>query len=523
MDRLHALTFELATRLASAESNRLSAEIEGGMAELRSLLEAGRVSWYVKRHDAAALVRMYEVAAPGVSPSPAVVLSEELPYAMPRLMRGDRLAVTRLADLPVEAEQDRRFLQAFSVESLALIPSGSGISNKGVLKVTLSSAHAWPPELVDELEAFGNVIVSTVDRELARTLAQETQEDSDRRFRHVFEQAPLGIAVEDLSGTLLLVNPALCSILGYTSAELIGMSCAQFGHVGDSEDESVLFQQLRAGAIGSYTLDKRYVRKDGVEMWGRLNVSRVDTGHGQPPLVMAMLEDVTERRAAIEELKRAQAESRELTERLIRARDDERARIGRDLHDDISQRVALLAMELARLRDQLSGHTQQEQHQRASDICASLDELGTDLHNLSHALSLSQLRHLGLAAALQDLCARVSSQFRVQIDLSCTIPDGAVSPDLALCMFRVAQEALHNVTSHSQAQRASVDVRSVEGEVWLVVRDVGVGFDPLLKTGGIGLASMRERLRSVGGRLKIDSRPGGGTTIVAALPAEAGV
>ena len=523
MESLQSLTSELATRLASAESSRLSAEIEGGMAKLRALLGAGRVSWYVKRHDAAALVRLYEVVAPGVSPSPAVVLSDELPYAMPRLMRGDRLAVTRLADLPVEAEQDRRFLQAFSVESLALIPSGSGITKKGVLKVTVSSERAWPTDVVDHLAAFGNVIVSTFDRDLARRLALETQEECDRRFRHVFEQAPLGIAVEDLNGTLLLANPALCTALGYMSAELIGMSCAQFGHVGDSEDESVLFQKLRAGLIGSYTLEKRYLRKDGVEIWGHLNVSRVDAGHGQPPLVMAMLEDVTERRAAVEELKKAQSESRELAARLIHARDEERARIGRALHDDISQRVAVLGMDLARLRDQLTEATQRDQQRQVSDVCASLEELSTDLHHLSHALSPSPVQHLGLAAALKELCGRISTQFRVQIDLSCAIPDDAISRDLALCLFRVAQEALHNVTSHSQAQHAFVDVRYAAGEVCLVVRDAGIGFDPSLNTRGIGLASMRERLRIAGGRLMIESRPGGGTTIVAALPAEAAV
>ena len=525
MDRLHALTSELATRLASAEPSRLSTEIESGMAELRALLEAGRVSWYVKRHDATALVRMYEVAAPGVSPSPAVVLSDELPYTMPRLMRGDRVAVCRLSDLPVEAERDRRFLQAFSVESLALIPSGSGISKKGVLKVTLSSEHAWPTELVDQLEAFGNVIVSTFDRDLARRLAQDAHEERDRRFRHVFEQAPLGIAIEDLNGTLLLANPALCATLGYTSAELIGMSCAQFGHVGDSEDEAVLFQKLRSGLIGSYTLEKQYIRKDGVEIWGRLNVSRVDAGHGRPSLVMAMLEDITERKVATEELKKAQSESRELTERLIHARDDERARIGRELHDDIGQRVAVLIMDSVRLGDQLTDTTTRDQRQEISNLRASLEELANDLHNLSHALSPSYLQHLGLAAALNDLCRHVSAQFRVQIDLSCPIPTGAISDDLALCLFRVAQEALHNVTSHSQAQHASVDVSYAAGEICLVVRDVGIGFDPLLKTRGIGLASMRERLRIAGGRLMIDSRSGGGTTIVAAVPfeAEAGV
>src|SRR5215468_4324698 len=141
MVSLQALTSELAARLAAAEPHRLGSEIESGMAKLLALLRAGRVSWYgyVKRHDAAALVRMYEVNAPGVSPSPAVVRAEELPYAIPRLMRGDRLAVRRLADLPMEAERDRRFLRAFSVRSLALIPSGSGMSKKGVLKVTLPS------------------------------------------------------------------------------------------------------------------------------------------------------------------------------------------------------------------------------------------------------------------------------------------------------------------------------------------------------------------------------------------------
>src|SRR5262249_30505900 len=157
--------------------------------------------------------------------------------------------------------------------------------------VTLPSEREWPATLVDQLEAFGNVIVSTFDRELAR----EAQEDHDRRLRHVVEQAPLGIALEDLNGTALLVNPALCATLGYTSEELIGMSCAQFGHGADSDDESALFQKLRAGLIGSYTLEKRYVRKDGVEFWGRLNVSRVDAFDGQPRVLIAMLEDITER------------------------------------------------------------------------------------------------------------------------------------------------------------------------------------------------------------------------------------
>src|ERR1700730_11699374 len=92
-------------------------------------------------------------------------------------------------------------------------------------------------------------------------------------FHYLFEQASLGIAVEDLEGKLLLANPALCSMLGYREDELCGMSCSQFDSPQDSQDEGVLFQQLRAGVIDKYSLEKRYVSKHGAELWGRLNVS----------------------------------------------------------------------------------------------------------------------------------------------------------------------------------------------------------------------------------------------------------
>src|SRR5882757_10433011 len=106
-------------------------------------------------------------------------------------------------------------------------------------------------------------------------------------FQYLFEQASLGIAVEDLEGTLLLANPALCSMLGYREDELRGMSCSQFAHPEDSQDDRALFQQLRAGVIDRYSLEKRYVRKHGGRFWGRLNVSLLrngDGGGGSPPV-----------------------------------------------------------------------------------------------------------------------------------------------------------------------------------------------------------------------------------------------
>jgi PAS domain S-box-containing protein len=116
-------------------------------------------------------------------------------------------------------------------------------------------------------------------------------------FHYLFAQASLGIAVEDLEGKLLLVNPVLCSMLGYREDQLCGMHCSDFANPKDSEDDWALFQQLSAGAIDRYSLEKRYVRKDGVQFWGRLNVSLWRDGDGgESPLVFAFVEDITDRK-----------------------------------------------------------------------------------------------------------------------------------------------------------------------------------------------------------------------------------
>src|SRR6267378_3399986 len=126
-------------------------------------------------------------------------------------------------------------------------------------------------------------------------------------FRYLFEQASLGIAVEDLDGRVLLANPALCSMLGYPENGLFGMSCSAFANPEDSQDDWALFQQLRAGVIDQYSLEKRYVRKDGAQLWGRLNVSLLKNGdRGSSPLVFAFVEDITERKRAEQALRESE-------------------------------------------------------------------------------------------------------------------------------------------------------------------------------------------------------------------------
>jgi PAS domain S-box-containing protein len=340
---------------------------------------------------------------------------------------------------------------------------------------------------------------------------KESREESEQLFRHVFEVASLGIAVEDLAGKLLLANPALCSMLGYEKQELCGMSCSQFASPEDSQDDWALFQQLRAGAIDHYSLEKRYLRKDGAQIWGRLNVSLLNGGYGGSPLVVALVEDITEGKLAEKALSGVSL-------RLIEAQEQERARIARDLHDDINQRLGLLAIELGRLKIDVPDSSVKVLS-RLDELQKHTSEIANDIQALSRELHSPRLEYLGIVAAMRGFCQEFGEQQKVEIDFRSHDLPTPVPPDVSLCLFRVLQEAVHNAAKHSGAPRFVVQLWGTPGEIHLTVSDAGVGFDPeaAMKGRGLGLVSMQERVRSVNGNISIVSKPGD-TTIAARVP-----
>ena len=217
------------------------------------------------------------------------------------------------------------------------------------------------------------------------------------------------------------------------------------------------------------------------------------------------------------QLRRAEDEARDLNERLITAHEDERARLAHALHDDVTQRLALLAIDAGR-REKGLGDTIAGQAMRS--IRHDLVQLSEDVHALSYALHPAILEDLGLIEALKAECARfgavegIPTRFRAADDID--EPPQALS----LCLYRVAQEALRNVARHSGASSVEVELRAVAGCLELAVRDNGVGFDPTRKQGrpSLGLAGMRQRLSIVDGEFLIGIAPGGGTRIVARAP-----
>lgn len=218
--------------------------------------------------------------------------------------------------------------------------------------------------------------------------------------------------------------------------------------------------------------------------------------------------------------RRAEFDAEGLAGRLVTAHEDERRRLARELHDDVTQRLAGLAIEAAELE---GGRTGAGNAEAAHSIRVGLAELGEDIHALSYRLHPSVIEDLGLVEALRIECDRVAQQGALRVSFDCRGVPKKLSADAALCLFRVAQEALRNVERHAQASKVDVSVVGRNEGIALAVRDDGAGFDSssTAKRASLGLASMRERVRILDGRFAIESGPGIGTSLSAWLPLQA--
>ena len=198
---------------------------------------------------------------------------------------------------------------------------------------------------------------------------------------------------------------------------------------------------------------------------------------------------------------------------LLRVQEDERRRIGRELHDGINQQLAVLVMGLGRLAQA----PESDIHGQLRELREQADELAQDVRALSHRLHPAILEHLGLVSALRSLCGRFSDSEGIPTSF---VADCCQAPgkDLSLTLYRIAQEGLHNVAKHARARRAVVRLERSEDQFVLQIEDDGVGFTKPSET-GIGLTGLAERARLAGGRFHVQSTPGGGTAIQVSVPA----
>jgi len=290
------------------------------------------------------------------------------------------------------------------------------------------------------------------------------------------------------------------------SSQLLGRS-----HYEIFPDIPDRWKQLHRRALSGETLraeEDRWDREGGTT-WLRWEIRPWQNLDGLPGGILIFSEDITHRKHADEALLG-------MSGRLIEAHEQERTRIGRDLHDDIVQRLALLAIEL----EGVQHDSAPELSRRIDDLRKQATQIANDVQLLSHELHSSKLEYLGIVGAIKSFCKEYGERQKLEIDFKSHDLPAALPTDLSLSLFRVLQEALRNATKHSRVKNFEVRLWGSSDEIHLTVKDSGTGFDreAAMKSTGLGLTSMQERLRLVGGALSIESQPQRGTTIYARVP-----
>jgi PAS domain S-box-containing protein len=351
-----------------------------------------------------------------------------------------------------------------------------------------------------------------VNRNLERQAALlQSREELLKTF---VKSVPAGVAMLDREMRYIQVSDRFCADYSVTSSQVIGRS-----HYELFPDIPQRWKEMHRRALEGETLradEDRWDREGGTTAWCRWEIRPWRTPSGIVGGILIFAEDITHRKQMEEAISG-------MSRKLIESQEQERVRIGRELHDDIGQRLALLTVELEHLQ-RTSPELPVEVRTRLGELQKQTTEIATDIQSLSHELHSSKLEYLGLAVAMRSFCREFGEQQKVEIDFQSHDLPSPVPPDTSLCLYRVLQEALHNSAKHSGVRHLEVRLWGTSDQIHLTVRDSGVGFDSeaAKASRGLGLISMQERVKLVNGTLSIESQPKRGTTICARVPLSTG-
>ncbi len=404
---------------------------------------------------------------------------------------------------------------------LARIRRGERVEHFQSIRVTKDGRYLNVSITISPIrDSTGKIIgASAIARDLtAMEKARRALQESESTAHALFQSAAQAILIVDGSGHILMVNPAMEKMFGYAVDELIGkpveilMPKALHGMHEAHRARYFHNPQTRPMGVG---LDLLARGKDGSEFYAEISLSHFHSAKGT--LAVAFVSDISKRRADELALRQQREDLRALAGRLMTAQDDERRRIARNLHDDLSQQLAHLAIDIGKLATK---PTAQEFMPELRPLQLRAAEAAETVRRISHELHPSILDDIGLEAAIEQYCEEFEQRTGIATEFTSRDVPESLSTEIASSIYHIAQEALRNVAKHAKTESVLVRLESDDGAIRLMVKDSGVGLPPGRSENnrGIGIAAMQERAHLINASFDISSEPGGGTEVTLEVP-----
>jgi PAS domain S-box-containing protein len=348
-----------------------------------------------------------------------------------------------------------------------------------------------------------------LEQEKAQSISRESL------YHTIFQEASLGIKVINLEGQIVDSNPAFQELVGYPAQDLHGRSFNDFTHPADIQETQRLFDELIAGKVSNYRLEKRYVRGDGEVSWVRLVISLVRDEEDQPLYAIGMAENINERKVI-------EAELVEVHTRMVDSGEKERLHLAQELHDGPLQDLLGLIYKLNPL---LSDLPQGENHQLLKEAIDELQDVMSELRAICGELRPPTLAPFGLAKAIRSHIEHIRKR-RPDLKITLRLMDDGhmLSERIRLALFRIYQQSVMNTIRHAEANHLHIHFEFDAEEILLEIRDDGQGFKlpkrwvELVRQGHFGLVGAAERAEAIGGWFQIESEPNEGTNVQVVVP-----
>ena len=512
--QIQALFTRVSTRFTTISPDEIDSAINEGFAQIGKHLDIGRIALLQFSSDKTELHLTHGYASHAEDRPLNFIVSEKLPWFSGSLIQGKILRISKAEDIPKEAVAERQYMKAQGFKSFLTIPMIISDSVIGAISYSnMQQEREWSDELISQL----GILTEMYANALKRKQTEKELHESEKRYRSLVDESPAAnLVIQD--GHFIFSNPAGLRMLGFSGLkDIVGRPALDVVLPAFHE---LVIQRMESLAQGKSNpiVEIELLKTDGTII--SVETTSVPTQIGGKPAGLVICNDITKRKLSEMKLLKSREDFRHLAGKLLSVQEAERRRLAREMHDDLTQRLAVLAIDIGKMELKFQD-SEDPVLETLRSIRERLVNLSGDVHAISRQLHPSILEDLGLADAIKSECNSFTKREGIAVDYRTeTMPPG-ISADVAICIYRIVQEGLRNVAKHADTTQLQVSLTGKDDSIHLMIKDQGAGFDlkEMEKKLGLGLVSMQERVRLIQGNISIESRPGKGTVINVRTPA----